>query len=180
MGEEFDNSQDQNGITANNFRLSLQKYAYQTPTLARKADPTAPSGSSQADTPAKRQNETTDGGSPAKRPKKKRGYAPPETYSHLSYLTDCLGMYLEGSWPACEQLSCILICFLNSLILWYKVSCRSLILNFRLDHSTLSPGVLSAKVGHHFAHPTNQFYKILHGAGENHNVNLLRPCLVCE
>ena len=29
--------------------------------------------------------------------KKKRGYAPPEAYAHLNYLTDCLGEYLDGT-----------------------------------------------------------------------------------
>lgn len=29
----------------------------------------------------------------------------------------------------------------------------------------LSPGVLSATVGHHFAHPSNRFYKALQGSG---------------
>lgn len=29
----------------------------------------------------------------------------------------------------------------------------------------LSPGVLSATVGHHFVHPSNRFYKALHGSG---------------
>ena len=29
----------------------------------------------------------------------------------------------------------------------------------------INPGLWSAAVGHHFAHPSNRFWKVLHGAG---------------
>ncbi|KAH8116059.1 DNA glycosylase [Phellopilus nigrolimitatus] len=64
-----------------------------------------------------------------KKAKKKRGYAPPETYAHLDYLTDCLAENLD-----------VMFCGIN-------------------------PGRVSAEVGHHFAHPTNLFYKILFSSG---------------
>ncbi|KAG1731613.1 uracil-DNA glycosylase-like protein [Suillus paluster] len=61
--------------------------------------------------------------------KLKRGYAPPEAYSHLSPLTDCLAYGLD-----------VVFCGIN-------------------------PGYMSAQRGHHFAHPTNHFWKCLYHSG---------------
>ncbi|THH32830.1 hypothetical protein EUX98_g1337 [Antrodiella citrinella] len=58
--------------------------------------------------------------------KVKRGFAPPEQYAHLSFLTDHLQDGLD-----------VMFCGVN-------------------------PGCMSAKVGHHFASPTNHFWKCLH------------------
>ncbi|KAG7095276.1 hypothetical protein E1B28_006049 [Marasmius oreades] len=69
---------------------------------------------------------------PAKKPKVKqpnRGYAPPERYSHLRHINDCLLENLD-----------IVFCGIN-------------------------PGQRSAETGHHFAHPSNHFWKCLHLSG---------------
>ena len=38
-----------------------------------------------------------------------------------------------------------------------------------------SPGQLSATIGHHFAHPTNHFWKCLHASGMRLTISVLRP-----
>ncbi|KAF9269768.1 DNA glycosylase [Marasmius fiardii PR-910] len=68
----------------------------------------------------------------AKKPKTRkpaRGYAPPERYSHLRHINDCLLENLD-----------IVFCGIN-------------------------PGQKSAETGHHFAHPSNHFWKCLHLSG---------------
>ncbi|KAG2138509.1 DNA glycosylase [Suillus clintonianus] len=80
--------------------------------------------------PAKRKRKAPDASLSKNSIKKhKRGYAPPETYAHLSPLTDCLAYGLD-----------VVFCGIN-------------------------PGRMSAQRGHHFAHPSNHFWKCLHQSG---------------
>ncbi|KAL5521716.1 THP1 [Sanghuangporus sanghuang] len=127
------------------FRLKLEEFSFESPqtspvrrstrssnlilTTTERSPGTPNLVSETSSTVAKkRSNVSIEDESPTKT-KKKRGYAPPETYAHLNYLTDCLREYLD-----------VLFCGIN-------------------------PGVHSATVGHHFAHPGNRFYKMLHGSG---------------
>ncbi|KAL5498572.1 THP1 [Sanghuangporus vaninii] len=126
------------------FRLKLEEFSFKSPQTSpvrrstrsnltlttTKCSPGTPNLVSQTPVTVsrKRTSVSMEEESPTKT-KKKRGYAPPETYAHLNYLTDCLGEYLD-----------VLFCGIN-------------------------PGVHSATVGHHFAHPGNRFYKMLHGSG---------------
>ncbi|KAH8102047.1 uracil-DNA glycosylase-like protein [Cristinia sonorae] len=66
---------------------------------------------------------------PSNTKKLKRGFAPPEQYAHLGFLSD----YLKDSLD-------VMFCGVN-------------------------PGCKSAEVGHHFANPTNHFWKCLHQSG---------------
>ena len=101
--EEYErDTQEENLRSAANLKSSLEKYAYQSPSSSPARSSRRPTAEvviphSQADYPSKRKiMEAESFLSPAKA-KKKRGYAPPETYAHLNYLTDCLDMHLEGS-----------------------------------------------------------------------------------
>ncbi|KAI5122798.1 hypothetical protein M0805_000141 [Coniferiporia weirii] len=130
-----------NAGPADNFRRSVQRFTFKAPEstssqyrrsarLGIKAEinGSAPELTVSAFPSPKKRALQTDDKSPRKE-KRKRGYAAPEVYAHLDYLTDCLAENLE-----------VMFCGIN-------------------------PGVLSAEVGHHFAHPTNHFYKMLYGSG---------------
>ncbi|KAL5476907.1 THP1 [Sanghuangporus weigelae] len=127
------------------FRLKLEEFSFKSPQTSpvhrstrssnltlttMKRNPGTPNLVSETTSPIarKRSNVSTEDEPPTKT-KKRRGYAPPETYAHLNYLTDCLEEYLD-----------VLFCGIN-------------------------PGVHSATVGHHFAHPGNRFYKMMYGSG---------------
>ncbi|KAH9848995.1 uracil-DNA glycosylase-like protein [Lenzites betulinus] len=79
--------------------------------------------------------------------KQRISVAPPEKYAHLKHLDDHLG---QGP-DALDILFCGIKCACDLRALAY------------VKH-ILSPGKRSATVGHHFAHPTNHFWKCLHGA----------------
>lgn len=105
MDERLDeDGQTQDLESAAKFKLLSEKYAFQSPSSSPTRRPGKPNTEvviphSRASSPRKRKpTETEDIVSPEKA-KRKRGYAPPETYSHLNYLTDCLAMNLEGAWP---------------------------------------------------------------------------------
>ncbi|KAG8886594.1 hypothetical protein FRB97_000013 [Tulasnella sp. 331] len=76
---------------------------------------------------------------PSPKKKKSLSYAPPETYAHLRVLQDNVKPELDIlKWTL--YVVVVLFCGIN-------------------------PGIKSAKTGHHFAHPTNQFYRALHQSG---------------
>lgn len=93
------------------FRESISKFKFSTPSITAPDDSSLRVATSTATspklvvnhdvvpspTPAKGKRKAPDG-SPSKNAVKKlkRGYAPPETYAHLSPLTDCLVHGLDG------------------------------------------------------------------------------------
>jgi hypothetical protein len=96
------------------FRESISKFKFSTPSITAPGDSSlrrsvrvATTAASPklvvnhdvvpSPTPAKGKRKAPDG-SPSKNAVKKlkRGYAPPETYAHLSSLTDCLAHGLDG------------------------------------------------------------------------------------
>ena len=99
---------------------------------------------------------------PPHKKKTSRPYAPPETYAHLTCLPDHLKDNLDGKLRSCPpddiltNLSCS--CFLR-----HKVSLVADIVR-GLPIET-SPGVSSSIDGHHYAHPTNHFWKCLSLSG---------------
>ena len=95
---------------------------------------------------------------PIKKKKPSRAYAPPETYAHLARLPDYLKDNLDGKLGSCswDQLLVNVLC---SYFLWHKVSC--VMHNVPSLLTETSPSVGSSTDGHHYAHPTNHFWKCL-------------------
>lgn len=98
-------------------------------------------------------------------PKKvKRGFAPPEQYAHLDNLDDHLKEDLDGACicPSCQRITTADPCFVVVMFCGVK----SVFISFFQYHIVSlhfsSPGCKSAEVGHHFANPTNHFWKCLH------------------
>lgn len=101
---------------------------------------------------------------PPKKKKKKasRPYAPPERYAHLTRLPDYLKDSLDGKLDS-HLWDLILINALYSCFLWHKVSRVTDIVQG--SPAETSPSVMSSTDGHHYAHPTNHFWKCLHLSG---------------
>ncbi|KAF7983269.1 hypothetical protein HWV62_22906 [Athelia sp. TMB] len=89
------------------------------------------------------------GPSPASSKKAKRTYAPPETYAHLKGLQDYLTYDLDT----------LQSCSVASSIHFMPYT------NSSSEHHNDSPGYMSADTGHHFANPTNHYYRCLHRSG---------------
>lgn len=99
-----------------------------------------------------------------------RKYAPPEAYAHLSYLTDYLAEDLDGTYNtnfsrlrivhSVQHLHMVLVIFCGIKYVVYQNHSCVLVLTV-----LISPGTLSAKLGCHFAHPTNHFWRCIHQAG---------------
>jgi TDG/mug DNA glycosylase family protein len=96
----------------------------------------------------------------------KRGFAPPEKYSHLHVLQDYLAPVLDSTLlvhasihAASSQLSTVVFCGIK-----YNLS------HFYNKALTLfcdSPGQKSAEIGHHFGGPTNHFWPCLYESGKH-------------
>ena len=99
---------------------------------------------------------------PNKKRKPSRPYAPPQTYAHLSCLPDYLKENLDGK-SGSDSRDPILINLLCSCFLWYKVSRVSEVVHG--SPTKTSPSLRSSTDGHHYAHPTNHFWKCLHLSG---------------
>lgn len=96
--------------------------------------------------------------------KRRKGNADPEALAHLHPLQDYLKEGLDG---ACFIPLRITISQLNgpSHFLWNQVGLPP------VNHSSItlkvtSPGRMSAETGHHFANPTNHFWRCLHRSGD--------------
>jgi thymine-DNA glycosylase len=100
--------------------------------------------------------------SPSKKKKTSRPYAPPETYAHLSCLPDYLKDNLDGKLESASR-DLILNNLLRSCFLWHKVS--RIIDIVHGSPAETSPSVGSSAEGHHYAHPTNHFWKCLSLSG---------------
>lgn len=87
-----------------------------------------------------------------------RPHAPPEAYAHLACLPDHLKDNLDGKLRPCPP-DVILTGFSCSCFLRHKVSIVPDIV--RGSPIKISPGVRSSTDGHHYAHPTNHFWKCL-------------------
>lgn len=110
--------------------------------------------------------------------KVKRGFAPPQMYAHLQPLHDYLQEELDGLSDYC-----LLRRSLNHvhLVQCYSAGSSELVHHaseyqswwpstpkprFSHLHSIFnSPGEKSAQIGHHFANPTNHFWRCLAGSG---------------
>lgn len=104
--DELEDTDSINATQADQFRLSLEHFSFRTPESSPyrrsarhglqgvKAEGDLSASSSPAASPKKRARQT-DADSPRKE-KRKKGYAAPEIYAHLDYLTDCLAENLEG------------------------------------------------------------------------------------
>ncbi|KXN87023.1 G/T mismatch-specific thymine DNA glycosylase [Leucoagaricus sp. SymC.cos] len=79
----------------------------------------------------------------------KRGFAPPEKYSHLNVLQDYLAPNLDST-----PLSRVWVTRYN-LSFWLGV----------VVFCGINPGQKSAEIGHHFGGPTNHFWPCLYEAG---------------
>ncbi|WVQ74434.1 hypothetical protein IAR50_004035 [Cryptococcus sp. DSM 104548] len=135
------------------FASSLAKYAYaassssspnrRLPKRSATEDPSEP--------PRKQRNRAIKSpalASPSKKPaKKSRGYAGPEVYGHLKPVNDLLSEGLD-----------LVFCGINP-----GMRIRASI-NALPDYSQYS-GKQSATLGHHFAHPTNKFWRALYQSG---------------
>ena len=194
-------SQGQDSIEAEtilSFQQSLSKFTYSSRSTqdGRRLVPQAqsskfcsnPSGPSQL---AKRKRTSSEEGdelttdnarevSPKKfkmkRPVKRRGPADPEKYSHLRHINDCLEENLDGELPQGVSTT-----HASPAIQLYSVeSSEAILLTVpipELSFAPSSPGRLSAETGHHFAHPSNHFWKCLHLSGvQVHSVLPSAPC----
>ncbi len=64
-----------------------------------------------------------------------------------------------------HELRCL---FYSSVVLWDQVSLAAKTTNFVTElRLSKSPGECSATVGHHFANPTNHFWRCLFESGES-------------
>ncbi|KAF7294832.1 UDG domain-containing protein [Mycena indigotica] len=96
--------------------------------------------------------------SPKKR--KKRAYAPPETYANLRQVNDYLREDLDGNTSATllgfrSQVDSGVLWDQVALSLWHRI----------FFHRLLSPGRKSAESGHHYGNPSNHFWWCLHASG---------------
>ncbi|OJA10740.1 hypothetical protein AZE42_07270 [Rhizopogon vesiculosus] len=138
---------DDEDLVTERFKASLSKFIFSTPSVTAQDNSSEVPNSRRSvraatsqnlvvkpdvlPSPSRKGKRKASDGSPSKNSTKKlkRGYAPPETYAHLSPLTDYLTYGLD-----------VVFCGIN-------------------------PGYMSAQRGHHFANPTNHFWKCLHQSG---------------
>ncbi|KAI0258381.1 hypothetical protein BC834DRAFT_82436 [Gloeopeniophorella convolvens] len=121
--------------------------------------------------------------SPKKHKHKARGYAPPETYAHLSGLSDHVAEDLDGAplprLPLRKSPRRLTRALLQcSSAASSACACHAIMragdaasadsnasLPHRPDPRSESPGHMSAVRGHHYANPTNHFWHCLHLSG---------------
>ena len=98
--------------------------------------------------------------------KVKRAFAPPEQYAHLNFLQDYLRDSLDGELIPIVMEKPRSDILLSSHVLWSQVRIYhdQYHLFWNIHQCLSSPGCKSAEVGHHFANPTNHFWKCLHGS----------------
>ncbi|OAX34162.1 DNA glycosylase [Rhizopogon vinicolor AM-OR11-026] len=156
---------DDEDLATERFKASLSKFIFSTPPVTAQDNSSEVPNSRRSVRAATSQNlvkpdvlpspsrmgkRKASDGSPSKNSTKKlkRGYAPPETYAHLSPLTDYLAYGLD-----------VVFCGIKWVGYYF------------ISHSLMtkpcyaSPGYMSAQKGHHFANPTNHFWKCLHQSG---------------
>ena len=93
--------------------------------------------------------------------RRKRGYAPVEIYEHLNFLQDYLDEELDSESLLPMSGVFLLTVFPCSYVLRDQV--RPLLFPCVLRPSfPISPGCTSAEIGHHYASPTNHFWKCLY------------------
>jgi hypothetical protein len=147
-------------VTAPALRRSPRK---KRPLKERSLSPLTPTG--------KESDHSEDTEEPRPRPspkKRKRGYAPPETYAHLRALQDHLKEDLHGEFtyfkcPLSNRGDLTSILPAQS---YSAASSNSVVLpSLSFLPNTSSPGYKSASIGHHFANPSNHFWRCLHRSG---------------